>query len=506
VSALRPIRRLLLIYPPERALRGYFRANVPPLGAAYLAAAVRDRCEAAVLDAKAEGYEQVRADGAFEVYGLSLDEIEARIRSFAPDAVGITCLASFNWPEVMALAARAKRVDPEIVTMAGGTHPSFLSEQCLSEAPALDLIVRGEGEATLTELIARSREGRGLDGLAGVAYRDGQAIVVNEFPPPIADLDSLPMPARDLLPMERYFAARAPFSRLYRHQRNTSIQTSRGCPAHCVFCSSARYWGHGYRAQSPGRVLAEMEHLKSEYGVRELQFVDDNLIFDRKRAVAIFKGMIERRLDLAWCMPNGVALWRLDRELLQLMRLAGCYSLTLAFESGNQQVLSRIVKKPLNLAKALPLVAEMKRLDLQIHAFFISGFPGETLAQMDQTYRLARDLDLDGAYFFIATPLPGTELCEQGQAAGHLPPQLDYTKIEYNQGLFNTPEWSARQVERATGRFYLKFMLHAFRRRPVRFLRNYGRVILSRPWYTLRHLLAMARRWLTEAVAGEGER
>jgi magnesium-protoporphyrin IX monomethyl ester (oxidative) cyclase len=301
--------------------------------------------------------------------------------------------------------------------------------------------------------------------------------------------------------MEKYFAARAPFSRLFRHERNTSIQTSRGCPAHCTFCSSARYWGHDFRSQSVPRVLAEMEHLAARYGIRELQFVDDNLIFDRDRARAIFQGMIDRKFNFSWCMPNGVALWRLDLELLNLMARAGCYSLTLAFESGNQQVLSRIVKKPLNLSKVDPLIAEMKRLDLQVHAFFISGFPGESVAAIHDTYRLAQRLELDGAYFFIATPLPGSELCERGQAEGHLPADLDFTAIEYNKGWFNTDEWSAAEVERLTGRFYLKFMLAAFARRPLRFLRNYGRLILSRPWYTLSHLLTFLKRRATEKKA-----
>ncbi len=497
---LRPIRRILFIYPPERALSGFFRANVPPLGAAMLAAYVRDRCEVAVLDAKCEGYDQVRDEGAFEVYGLSLDEVESRIHEFAPDAVGITCLASFNWPEVMAIARRAKRVDAEIVTIAGGTHPSFLAEQCLAQAAELDLIVRGEGERTLASVIDASQAGRSVAGLRGLAYRDAGATVVGDFPEPITDLDSLPMPARDLLPMDKYFETRAPFSRTYRHVRNTSIQTSRGCPAHCSFCSSANFWGHGFRAQSAERALAEMEELRNRYGVGEIQFVDDNLIFDRERAVAIFEGMIDRDLGLSWCMPNGVALFRLDVELLRLMKRAGCYSLTLAFESGNQQVLSRIVKKPLNLSKVGPLVDEMKRLDFQMHAFFISGFPGETREQMEDTYRLATSLDLDGAYFFIATPLPGTEICDRGMEKGYLDPDLDFTAIEYNKGHFNTPEWSASEVEKATGGFYLKFMLGVFARHPLRFLKNYGGVMMSRPWYTFVHLLVMIKRWTLEAV------
>lgn len=501
--ALRPIRRLLLVYPPDRALKGFFRANVPPLGAMSLAAYVRDICEVAVLDAKCEGYDRTWEDGAFDVYGLTMDEIEQRIRDYAPDAVGITCLASFNWPEVRAVAARAKAVDPGIITMAGGTHPSFLSGGCLADCADLDVIVRGEGECTLAGIIEVSRSNRGLGDMAGVAFRENGKAMVRPFPEPIADLDSLPEPARDLVPMEEYFRTRAPFSRIFRHERNTSIQTSRGCPAHCTFCSSANYWGHEFRPRSAENVLDEMEGLKGKYGIRELQFVDDNLIFDRERAMAIFQGMIDRRLDLSWCMPNGVALWRLDPELLRLMKRAGCYSMTLAFESGNQRVLSSIVKKPLNLSKVPPLIAEIKKQGIQMHAFFISGFPGETKEEMKDTYRLARSLDLDGAYFFIATPLPGSELCEKGMEKGHLPPDLDFTKIEYNKGHFNTEQWSAREVEKLTGTFYFRFMLSVLLRHPFRFIRNYGGVIITRPWYVLKHLLVYLGRWGRGISRGE---
>ncbi|MFO8057295.1 MAG: cobalamin-dependent protein [bacterium] len=499
---LRPINRLLLIYPPERALQGYFRANVPPLGAACLAAYVRDLCEVCVLDAKNEGYEQLRQDGAFDVYGLSFAEIKERIQEFAPDAVGITCLASFNWPEVMESARAAKEVDPHIVTMAGGTHPAFMSSECLAQCAELDLIVRGEGESTLAELISKSRKGETLGPMPGVAYRDNGEVVCGDLPGPLTDMDALPFPARDLLDMEKYFRTQAPFSRTFVNERNTSIQTSRGCPAHCTFCSSSRFWGHRFRPRSAANVLAEMEHLVNDYGVRELQFVDDNLIFDRDRAVEIFQGMIERGLDLNWCMPNGVALWRLDVELLRLMKKAGCYSLTLAFESGNQEVLSRLVKKPLNLSKVPPLVEEMKRLDIQLHAFFISGFPGESKDQMWDTYRLARGLDLDGAYFFIATPLPGTELCETSMEKGYLSPELDFTRIEFNKGHINTPDWSAREVESLTGRFYLRFMTALLVRHPVRFFRNYGDVILKRPGYVFSHLGVFLKRLVTMARPG----
>ncbi len=502
---VRPIARALFIYPPERALKGFFRANVPPLGAACLAAWIGDRCETAILDAKLEGYDSVSVDGPFEVYGLGMDEIESRVRAFKPDLVGLTCLASFNWPEVKKIAALVKRVGPDILVVAGGTHPAFLYEQCLAEAPEIDLIVRGEGELALSKILDAATAGKNIDVIQGMAFRKEDGTVqANGFSEPVESLDELPFPARHLLDMDGYFETRAPFSRTFRHKRNTSIQTSRGCPAHCTFCSSANFWGHGFRPQSPGRVLAEIEHLIDRYGIRELQFVDDNLVFDRDRAVSIFEGMIERDLGLEWCMPNGVALWRLDPELIALMRRAGCYSMTLAFESGNQRVLSRLVKKPLNLKKVPPLIEEMKRQDVQIHAFFISGFPGETREEMLDTYRLAKSLDLDGAYFFIATPLPGTELCRTCEDEGYIDPDLDFTKIEFNKGHINTPDWTAEEVERLAGSFYLRFMVSVLSRHPLRFFKNYGGVIIKRPGYTLVHFLVFIKRSLLRLL-GRGD-
>jgi hypothetical protein len=113
---------------------------------------------------------------------------------------------------------------------------------------------------------------------------------------------------------------------------------------------------------------------------------------------------------------------------------------------------------------------------------------------MWDTYKLARSLDLDGAYFFIATPLPGTELCDIGMEKGYLSPDLDFTRIEFNKGHFNTPEWTAQEVEGLTGGFYLRFMTGLLARHPVRFFRNYGDVIMKRPGYVFSHLGVFLRR------------
>ena len=306
----------------------------------------------------------------------------------------------------------------------------------------------------------------------------------------------------NILPMEKYFRINIPMQSVSKRSPNLSFMTSRGCPYRCTFCSSSRHWGK-WRPRGVDDVLDEMGHLIKTYGVRELKFEDDNITFDAERSRKLFNGMIDRGYDLTWNTPNGIGVRTLTEEMITLMKRAGCFEVTLAIESGDPTVLRDIIKKPLNLVEAEMAAKRCNRMGIETTGYFIFGFPGETRDEMWDTYRLAQSLDLDGAYFFIATPLPGTELCEKGMAEGNLDPDLDFTAIEFNKGHFNTPEWSAKDVEQMTGTFYLRFMLTALRRHPLRFFKNYGRVIISRPWYVVVHFMTFLTRWIKEKRLGQ---
>lgn len=466
-----------------------------PLGVSYLAAFVRGDVDVAIMDAVAEGFDHEQAlDEDFISYGSPLSEIRQRIEAFRPQVVGITCLFSSVFPIIRQLCRMVKQVDPNILTVIGGTYPTFLPEHCLKEE-SLDLIVLGEGEDTFRDLILRLREGRPLGEVDGLAFREDGKVVVRPKTRWIADLDSIPFPARDLLPMEVYARINVPHSLSAKEKLNTPIITSRGCPARCSYCSSSRYWGYRFRARSPENVLDEIGELIERFNIRELQFEDDNFTANQKRAKAILQGILDRGYRVSFNFPNGVALWTLDEELVELMQAAGCYEMTLAFESGSQYVLDHIIHKPLNLARAQKITRLIHQKGIRTNAFYIFGFPGETREQIQQTFRFAREMKTHMAYFFIANPLPGTELYRQAQEQGLLPEDFNFENLTFTRSVFKPGRFRPRELERLAGREFVKYNVRAFFRHPwILFKKAILDLFFRRPRYTLGLLLRVWKR------------
>jgi anaerobic magnesium-protoporphyrin IX monomethyl ester cyclase len=482
-KTIRPIQRTMLVFPPMFNVSHVDTMFCPPLGIAYLGAYVRDIVEVRLLDALVEGEgHRTPITDKMDLAGLSYDDILARIREFQPDLVGFSCVFSNQFASIRELARRVKaEIDPAIVLVAGGTHPSFLPERTL-ETTDLDYVVTGEGELTFRALIEAHNRGRGVQDIDGLAYRDNGRIVVNPRVNYVEDLDELPFPARDLLPMEKYFRLNVPMGLHWRKRRNTPIVTSRGCPCHCTFCSSTIHWGNRYRFRSPANVLAEIQHLKDTFNVQELKFQDDNLTMPRARAKQIFEGMAERGLAMPWNTPNGVAVWTLDDELIRLMKQSGCFEFTLAIESGDQWVLDHIVKKPLQLDKPVEVAKLARKHGITTVGYFIIGFPGETLAQIKTTIRFAHSLNLDYFIPFIYNPLPGSPLWKVCVDEGYIPEDYHYEDANnYFQSDLNTTEFDSQTLARIQARAYLRMIITMPLRNPREFVSYYGRMILTRP-------------------------
>ena len=469
----RGIGRVLFLYPPTRIGKELLNRCMPPLGAPYLAAMVREDYDVGLLDATSEGFDRVEElPGGFVQGGLSLDEVERRVLAFRPDFVAITCLFSSNFPVVVELARRIKGIDPAIRVGVGGTHTNYLWREAMTRSPHIDFIGLGEGELVIRDLL-RALNGAGpVAEVDGLVWRkaDGEP-VANPKEKVVEELDSLPFPARDLIDWELYRGSR--FHHLYtREELTTSLLTSRGCPAKCIFCSSARFWGHRFRARSPENVVAEIEEVVEKYGIKEFSIEDDNLTLYKKRAKALFRLILDRGLDVKFTTPNGIALWSLDEELLELMKAAGVYHLTLAIESGDQQVLNEIVKKPLDLEKARRLARKIHDLGFETHSFFIIGFPGETIPQMKKTIRYAHSLPVDSAAIFVANPLPGSELHEMAEKNGWLPPDFRFEDMTYSRGCLQPPGWRREEVERLANLALFKYHVKQALRHPIKTVRR----------------------------------
>jgi len=490
----KPIQKILLVSPHYTALKGYKMDLSPPLGIAYVAAVLeREGYDVRIIDAAAEDFwNRQPIGGGFVRAGLDYKEIEKRIMDFGPDIVGVSCLLSSQFRDMCDICGLAKKACKDVITVVGGEHPSALPEQSLA-MDCIDFVVIGEGEHAMRDLVRAINDDGDYSQIGGLGFKLSGDIVVNPKSRMIENLDELPMPARHLLPMQTYFKTNIPQSGTSLRSPNTSMMTSRGCPAQCVFCATSKFWGNRCRMRSVESVLNEMEYLVEHYGVREIQFIDDNLTLDKERAIQIFDGMIKRQLNIVWNTPQGIAIWSLDDRILAKMKESGCYEITLGIESGDQDVLRDIIKKPLKIEKIEPLVKVARRLGLITKGYFVVGLPGETKEQMRRTFEFARKLKLDAVGIFIATPLPGTRLYDICLEKGYLKEDFSFERIIYAKGNIETPDFTAREVERLVSKNILLINLGLLLRNPVRFFKKYFRILSTNPRSLLSYVLLLVR-------------
>jgi magnesium-protoporphyrin IX monomethyl ester (oxidative) cyclase len=203
----------------------------------------------------------------------------------------------------------------------------------------------------------------------------------------------------------------------------------------------AGHWGNRFRFRSAKSVLDEIERLIGDYGIKEIHFEDDNLTANKARAMEIFNGIIDRGFGITWNVPSGMAAKTLDNELLDKMAQSGCYSVSLAIESGNQEVLTRLMNKPVDLNVVPDLVKKIRSTGMDARGFFIIGYPGETKGTINQTIDYARELELDWSYFFIASPLPGTTMYQECLDNGYIETG-DFDPVRsFHKSIIRTPEF-----------------------------------------------------------------
>jgi anaerobic magnesium-protoporphyrin IX monomethyl ester cyclase len=227
------------------------------------------------------------------------------------------------------------------------------------------------------------------------------------------------------------------------------ILSSRGCPFKCSFCAAPVTTGQKMRYRSPENVLREIDMLVFDYGVKEIVFQDDEMYANKERARKIIQGIKERSYDLVWKNTN-LASWRMDYDLIKLMKESGCYQITISPESGNPRVLREIIHKPAKMDNAREVVMWCKELGIETLADFVIGFPGETWDEIRDTASFAEELDADAVKFAVATPFPGTELYEVAVAKGLFPANYDFYTDHYL-GFANptleTEHWSRQDLK-----------------------------------------------------------
>lgn len=447
--------RVLFINPPVLCAKGTGVDIFQPTGLAYLAASARAAgYQVFLLDAPALGWTNQRSfDCSRDVVGLSFGDIYENLRDLKPDFVCITIPFTLQKDSAFCVASLVRKAVPGAKVIVGGPHVSVRPEECAKEL-SVDYAIRGEGEIILVKLLDLLCSGtsEGLENLPGLAFRsDNGSVLLTPPPELIPDLNSLPFPARDLLPMNIYFeAAKKQRANRDLSKRWASVITSRGCPFNCVFCSIHLTMGRRWRYRSSESVIAELKELVSVYGIEQISFEDDNISCDSSRMEKICDSIIQEGLQIEWFTPNGIRADTLNERLLSKMKKSGCRELWFAPESGSQRVVDEVIDKRLDLEYIKKMVSVCKEVGISSNAFFVIGLPGESKDDLLQTVKYAQDLQklgADNCLFSIATPLYGTRLYQQALESGSLM-NFNDSSLMYGRSLLTNLSYSEEELLR----------------------------------------------------------
>jgi anaerobic magnesium-protoporphyrin IX monomethyl ester cyclase len=445
--------RVCLINPPRIQPKAWGKPNVfPPIAMASVAAVLEKKHAVNIIDAPTEGWENLlELDETKYRVGLSAENIAQRLTHWKPD-IAILEIPFSGWSKTAyEIASIVKRVNKRTKVVLFGLHPSSRPKECLENADS-DFVIVGEPENTIWELVdALEQKKSDFSNIDGLGFRVDRKFIINGKRAFIEDLDSLPLPARHLLPMDVYAKAvklnplRGEINKPY-----TIIITSRGCPYNCVFCSSCIVWGKKWRPRTAKSVVDEVEQVLRSFGIRQIDFSDDNMTLDRQRMIEICDLILQRKLKFEWFTPNGIRADSLDEELLRKMKLAGCKKIRIAPESGVQRIVNEVVKKNLDLKTVENAVVLCKKVGIKVGCFFVIGLIGETKADIEATINFAyklRKLGADTFIFSIAMPLYGTAFYEQAKGNGFLREGFCDYSLAATEPQVETPEFSAQDLQ-----------------------------------------------------------
>ena len=421
----REVKKVLLVNPPNNILKDSARRISEPLGLLYIGAALKNNgYEVSVFDMPCEGYDNCISEGNRIIYGSTMNDLKAKVAEYSPNVVGVTCMFTSRERNVLEVCSVLREANPDMIIVVGGIHPSLYPERFLHSG-YVDYVILGEGEFRMVHLLncIKSDEVPQFDGVAFL--NDGKAII-QALTQRIRNLDVIPYPDRTLIDMEKYIRIGTPFAPFPREERVATILTTRGCPNNCNFCATVHYWGRKLRKRSVDNIIGELKELRDLYDIREIQFADDNMTADTRFAKNLFRKM--KPLKFKLCTPTGLYFNSLDPELISLMAEAGAYQITVAIESASERVLRDIIRKKVNLRIVKKLIEEAHKYDIGVHGMFIVGFPGEKREEIMMTFDFPFQVGFDSVSFFMANPLPGSDLYRECEEKGYL--REDYSPMD----------------------------------------------------------------------------
>tara|TARA_B100000315_G_C14549679_1_gene575101 strand:- start:497 stop:1933 length:1437 start_codon:yes stop_codon:yes gene_type:complete len=422
------MKKIVFLNPPITAEERYGKlANIgnalPPLGLTNLAAICIEK-----------GY-QVKIIDA-EAVKLGYDETLREIIENNPDYLGITSttIAIFNAAKI---AKMVKEKLPHIKIIIGGPHLTALPEMTMQNFTDFDIGVIGEGDITIIELLQSLSNQKKLNELKGIIYRDNDVLRKTEQRDLIRDLNSLPKPAYHLLPdLVKYYSA--PSHTLKRHP-GTSMITSRGCPSKCTFC--ANLFGTKFRGYSAQYIIDIILWLMNDFGINEIDIVDDTFVVNKKRVKQICDLLINKNINLSWSCEAKVNF--VNPEMLKIMKKSGCWQIAYGIETGSQKILDNI-SKGTSIKQARDAIKWTKQAGIQTRGFFMIGAPGETRETIRETIDFMKEIDLDDFHVTFFTPYPGTPIYNEISKHGKY--NEDWKKLNFWQPVFIPPDLTREEL------------------------------------------------------------
>ncbi len=420
----------------------------PPISLALIASLLRENnIEFKLLDATALNLSPAKVSNLL---------IES---SFHPDIIIFCTTTATVMADTKSLSILKKKFKSKLIAF--GAHISGAPKETLEKVSDINIGIIGEPEYTVLDLLSNGNL-ENLGKVHGVAWRNGEEIFINRSRKWIEDLNQLPPPAWDLLPLEKYVL---PFT----NERYLMVETSRGCPFACDFCVASLNHGTRFREKRPETVVNEIEDLKKKFHIKNFNLFGDTVTLNKKFVEKFCDELIKRRLDIRW-LTNTRADTLYDPDLVKKMKESGCWMLSIGIESFNEKTRSNMQKK-LETDKITQAITLLREIGILSFGFFIYGYPGETEKDMDETTKFALSLPLDYANFYPAVPYPGTAFYNKCVSDGSLY-HNSWNKMEYSSYIIRTNDLNEKRVKKAISHAYLSFYLSP--RFIFRHIRNIG--------------------------------
>jgi len=428
--------RVLLIRPPYTRLKGVGQAPYFPLGLGYIAAVLRkQRFEVKIyhaenprakdecvftdadlgFDHRSNGYHKYKEVIENDSHYI-WQEVRETLKWYQPDIVGVSLL-SVEVASALKISQLSKQYCDQCYVVWGGVHPTFLPDDCLKNR-AVDFVIRGEGEYAMLELCQILKKEKDPTEVKGLSFKRNGTIFHAPNRPPIKNIDEIPFPARDaVLYLESF-----DFKSL------GSMIISRGCPFLCTFCSSRNFWDKKVRFRTSEDIIKEITTLQDEYGTKHVMFWDDSLTINREIVRKYCNAIIDAKLKITWKTATRADL--VDENLLKLMKKAGCVKLEIGVESGSDRIKNLIRKDVTNdqIKRSFDLI---NRIGIGSGAFFMAGFPEETIEDLQQTFQLMKELNATELAFNIFDPMPGSREYEKCIRFGLVPENPNWNNFPF---------------------------------------------------------------------------